>query len=134
MYSLTWSIQRSKQCVKFIKEVYVELSFKKLRMDNWSEFANKNTLQWGYENEVELYLATTYHHTSNGRVERVNETLREALKKVKGSCRSGVLNLLSLWGQKKNKKISRAKFFADIQWRSPHYLKTFEKGKQKIKN
>jgi hypothetical protein len=70
--------------VNFIDTTYKELKFKKLLCDGGGEFNNKLLKCWAAERGLKIIFSVPYYHHSNGRVERVNRTLREALKKTNG--------------------------------------------------
>jgi hypothetical protein len=46
---------------------------------------NSKLKEWAKDNEVELEYTIPYFHQSNGRVERANRTIRNALRKTPGS-------------------------------------------------
>jgi hypothetical protein len=56
-----------------------------LLSDNGKEFSNEIVEKWCKENSVFHKLAIHYYHKSNGRVERANRTVRNAIRKTKGS-------------------------------------------------
>jgi hypothetical protein len=77
----------SKDVVKtvgFIADTYKKFKFERLLCDNGGEFNNKVFKEWVKKENIELEVSVPYYHPSNGRVERVIRTLREALKRTKG--------------------------------------------------
>lgn len=70
--------------VKFVKKVNDEFRIKTIISDNGKEFANKKFIKFCRENNIVQNFAIPYYHQSNGRVERVNRTLRDSLKRTKG--------------------------------------------------
>ncbi|MGL6119970.1 MAG: RNase H-like domain-containing protein, partial [Fusobacteriaceae bacterium] len=70
--------------VKFIDTTYKEFKFKKLLCDGGGEFNNKFLKGWAEKSGVKILFSVPYYHPLNGRVERVNRTLREAIKKTNG--------------------------------------------------
>lgn len=68
-----------------LEKINTKIKIKKLLCDNGGEFRSKEISLWCEKNKIELSFSIPYYHESNGRVERVNRTLRESLKKNKGS-------------------------------------------------
>lgn len=69
----------------------MKLPIKTLIVDNGKEFHNKKLEKWCHEKGIKLEYSVPHYHQSNGRIERANRTIREALKKTKG-CTRLVLN------------------------------------------
>jgi hypothetical protein len=61
----------------------VNLNLKKLT-DNGKEFENKTLKEWVKKQKIEHKFSIPYFHQSNGRIERVNRTIREAIKRTPG--------------------------------------------------
>ncbi|KAG0441846.1 putative uncharacterized transposon-derived protein F54H12.3 [Dictyocoela muelleri] len=72
------------EIIKFMNKVYDEFKFKSMITDNGKEFENKYVKKWCAEKNVKHTFSIPYYHASNGRIERLNRTIRTALKKVKG--------------------------------------------------
>lgn len=62
--------------------------------DNGREFENRLIKEWAKENKMKLKNAIPYYHKSNGRVERVNRTLRTALSKTDGSVKTKLKRII----------------------------------------
>jgi transposase InsO family protein len=84
VWAKAFTSKESHKIVKFIKELHKEFPFKTMFTDNGLEFCNHEMKVWTEALGVEHRLAVPYYHKSNGRVERVNRTLRTANKKTKG--------------------------------------------------
>lgn len=76
--------QEADKVLKFIQDCYIKMPFKKLISDNGKEFNNSKLKIWLNENGIEHKFAIPYYHQSNGRIERVNRTIRNALSKTGG--------------------------------------------------
>jgi transposase InsO family protein len=69
--------------------------FISITTDYGKEFSNNKITKWTIENKVEHRLSVPYYHQSNGRVERANRTIRNALRKTKGSVRSELKEIVN---------------------------------------
>ena len=69
---------------KFLSEVHKEFKFEKIIADNGKEFNISEVKEWASNKNVKIEYSVPYFHASNGRVERVNRTLRNTLRKTKG--------------------------------------------------
>ena len=58
-----------------------------MRTDSGKEFNNELVTNWSLENQIEHELVTPYYHKGNGRIERANRTIRDALRKSRGLLR-----------------------------------------------
>lgn len=85
----------SSKVLKFIKDVYEVFPFISMTTDNGREFSNNKITKWAIENKVEHRLSVPYYHQSNGRIERVNRTIRNALRKTRGSVRSELKEIVN---------------------------------------
>lgn len=70
--------------VEFLESVYKEFPFKSMITDNVREFDNKKVQEWTDKTKVRHILSIPYYHQSNGRIERANRTIRNALRKSSG--------------------------------------------------
>ena len=84
VYGMVLKTKSSDKVLKFIQQLHEELNIKTLLSDNGKEFCNRKMKAWAEKAGVEHVLAVPYYHDSNGRVERVNRTIGESLKKTKG--------------------------------------------------
>ena len=73
--------------VVFLNEVWNKFPIEEIISDNGKEFSNKEVEHWIKEKGIRHKFSIPYYHKSNGRVERANRTLREALKKTSGPVR-----------------------------------------------
>lgn len=73
-----------KKIIKFLEYLKSEIKIVTLISDNGREFSNKEVENWCKNNGITHLFSIPYYHQSNGRVERANKTLREALKKTPG--------------------------------------------------
>jgi hypothetical protein len=76
--------KKAEQVLGCIKSFYEKFKFKKLLADNGKKFKNSLCEEWCKQKNIELEFSVPYYHASNGRVERVNRTLREMIKRSKG--------------------------------------------------
>lgn len=74
----------TKEITKKLKEIFYEIGRpKQLNSDNAKEFASKEFFNFMTDNNIEHHLTSVEHHSSNGRVERVIRTIRDAIVKTK---------------------------------------------------
>ncbi|KAG0438460.1 Pro-Pol polyprotein [Dictyocoela muelleri] len=83
----------------FIKKVFEILKFKKINADNGREFLNSKLKAWSRENNVEIEYSVPYYHQSNGRVERLNRTIRNGLKKLNGNISSKLKRVIDNYNE-----------------------------------
>ena len=69
---------------KVLEAVYKDIKFKELLSDNGKEFDNELVKKWCSDREIKHEFSIPYYHQGNGRVERLNRTIRECIKKDKG--------------------------------------------------
>jgi transposase InsO family protein len=79
--------KESGKVLKFVKSVYDEIPFRKLITDNGKEFSNKEMEKWTKSKGILHKHSVPYYHQSNGRIERVNRTIRNAFRKTPGPIR-----------------------------------------------
>ena len=70
--------------MKFLDEIFSKMKFATIITDNGKEFANSAVKRWCEERGVRQKFSVPYYHQSNGGVERVNRTLRDAFRKCNG--------------------------------------------------
>ena len=70
--------------IPILQKVNKQVKIKTLITYNGKEFSNKSIKRWCEDEGVKHEFSIPYYHASNGRVERVNRTIRDAIKKVKG--------------------------------------------------
>ncbi|KAG0437163.1 Transposon Tf2-8 polyprotein [Dictyocoela muelleri] len=66
-----------------LNKILLQFKFKTLLSDNDKEFSNKSVADWCHKNNLAHKFSIPYYHPSNGRIDRVNRTIREALKRTK---------------------------------------------------
>ena len=88
MFARSIESKHSKKILDFVKGVYEEFKFKKVMCDNGKEFNSEEFIKWAKSNGIDLQFSIPYLHESNGRVERVNRTIRDALKRTRGRLRN----------------------------------------------
>lgn len=86
-FGQTLEKKTAQHVVKFLERVYQEFPFKTMLTDNGREFLNRETQRWCDERGVAHKNSIPYYHNSNGRVERLCRTVREALYKTPGPVR-----------------------------------------------
>ena len=72
---------------EFLKETYQIFPYKTLLTDNGKEFENKLVKQFIENKKIEQRFTIPYYHKGNGRIERANRTIRDAIKKTGGPVR-----------------------------------------------
>lgn len=124
----------SKEAIKilhFVDTVYQKFKFKKLICDNGKEFQNELLKRFAERNEIELDYGIPYYHASNGRVERANRTIRDALKKVNKPIRIALKDVVD----KYNRTIHRGIGMAPIEAMKPeNWKKVRDTRRDMVKN
>ncbi|KAG0419938.1 Pro-Pol polyprotein, partial [Dictyocoela muelleri] len=82
-----------------------ELKFKLIISDNGKEFRNKNIAEWCNKRGIEQKFSIPYFHEENGRIERANRTLRNALNKEKGKIKEKLNKVLNTYNGIKHRGI-----------------------------
>jgi hypothetical protein len=73
--------RETKHIVKFIQTIHDVIPIKTLISDSAKENTSKDLIQWCDEKGIAHHFTTPHHHQSNGRIERFNRTLLEAINK-----------------------------------------------------
>lgn len=73
--------RKSENILTFLKKVHFELTIRTLVSDAARENMSDEVETWCTQNNIKRHITSPYHHYSNGRVERFNRTLGEAIKK-----------------------------------------------------
>ncbi|KAG0420595.1 Retrovirus-related Pol polyprotein from transposon gypsy [Dictyocoela roeselum] len=73
------------EILKFLDYVASKFEFKTINADNGREFNNNLIRKWVESKGIKIDYGIPHYHKSNGRIERFNRTLRDGLKKNKGS-------------------------------------------------
>ncbi|KAG0439432.1 Gag-Pro-Pol polyprotein [Dictyocoela muelleri] len=73
--------KKSSEIIKLLDDIHSELKFELLVSDNGTEFKNKDVRDWCKERRVNQKSCIPYLHEENGRIERANRTLINALNK-----------------------------------------------------
>lgn len=89
LFGKVLSSKESKPVLEFIKDCYKYLPFKILQTDEVKEFENVQTREWCETVGVTHKVVTPNYHQGNGRLERANRMVREALKRSKGTLPNG---------------------------------------------
>ncbi len=74
-------------------------------MDNGKEFDNKQVQNFCQENNIQIKYSIPYFHESNGRVERAIRTLRDALKRTRGTLKAKLPKILAAYNNAKHRGI-----------------------------
>jgi hypothetical protein len=82
IFAQCFKTKEGENVIKFLNKIYEKLPFQTLQSDNGKEFINKEVEQWCVQRNVEHHQTVPYYHQGNGRVERANRTIREALTKT----------------------------------------------------
>jgi Reverse transcriptase (RNA-dependent DNA polymerase)/RNase H-like domain found in reverse transcriptase/Integrase core domain/Aspartyl protease len=84
IFGKTLKTKDPNKILEFVTEVHRKLPIKTLITDNGREFNNESINNYCQENKINRLFSIPYYHQSNGRIERANRTVREALKHSKG--------------------------------------------------
>ncbi|KAG0435658.1 Retrovirus-related Pol polyprotein from transposon 17.6 [Dictyocoela muelleri] len=101
------------EIVKILDETYSKFKFKRLLTDNGKEFSNIKVNKWCKEHDVIHSFSIPYYHTSNDRVERVNGTIRNALKRTKGKIKDNLKTLINSYNSSYHRGIE---CLQTLQW------------------
>lgn len=91
--------------LEFVRDVYKKFNFSKIISDNGKEFSNNLLKDWASKNNVIHHFVSAYHHKSAGRVERVNQSLRNDLNKTKGPLKSKLITVTDAYNNKHHRAI-----------------------------
>ena len=91
--------------ISLLKRVYEEIKYKEIITDNGKEFSNKVVKNWLAQNKINQKFSIPYYHESNGRVERANRTIRNALRKEKGPIRAKLPKVLDTYNNMEHRGI-----------------------------
>lgn len=89
--------------LRFLKEINKQISIKKLVCDNGREFNNDKVKDWSKASGIVLEYSIPYFHESNDRVERANQTIREAIKKTKGPIKVKLERITKAYNEAKHR-------------------------------
>ncbi|KAG0437438.1 Pol polyprotein [Dictyocoela muelleri] len=65
--------------------------------ENGREFNNQKVKTWARLKGICIDFSILYYHKSNGRIERLNRTIRDGLKKTSGSMSKRLENVLLIY-------------------------------------
>lgn len=80
--------------VNFLDQIYSVMKFETLLSDNGREFDNQEVNMWVKKKSINHIFSIPYYKKSNGRVERANRTIRNALKKSKGPTKMNIKRIV----------------------------------------
>lgn len=84
LFAKVLNSKESTKVLEFMQQVNKKLKIITLIADNGKEFNNKELKKWAAENKINLNYSVPYFYESNGRIERANRKIRDALKRTKG--------------------------------------------------
>lgn len=82
IYGKYFNSKEACMILEFNKETYDKLKFNRCRIDNGRKFHNKNLQRHCKDTGIIAEYSTLHHYASNGRIERANRAIRNALKKA----------------------------------------------------
>lgn len=120
-----------------MKIVHETIPFKTLVSDNGKEFDNKKLDEWLKSKKIKHKFTVPYYHKGNGRIERVNRTLREALRKTNKPPKICLKDIVENYNNIKHRGIGMAPKVAlkKDNWKlvlknTENYKKEFKKTKE----
>ncbi len=116
--------------------VYNDLKFEKMIADNGKEFDNNSLKEWCNNKHISLDFVIPYYHQGNGRIERANRTIRDALKRTSGPINCRLNEVVRKYndqehrgiGMEPNKAIKEENF-NEVRKRAIAYSKEFKTRK-----
>lgn len=99
VYGKALKSKNSGKILEFIKNIHDKLPIKCLVTDNGKEFNNEMLNNYCRENNIERVFTIPYYHQSNGRIERANRTVREALKHARGPTKKVLANVIASYNK-----------------------------------
>ncbi|KAG0419783.1 hypothetical protein EQH57_0401 [Dictyocoela roeselum] len=76
------------------------MKFESIITDNGREFANKKVKEWADKKGIIVNFSIPYYHPSNGRVERLNRSIRDGLKKTPSTLKNALTLILDAYNNK----------------------------------
>ena len=118
IFGATLLTKQSKKICEFLENLNKEILIKKLRTDCGKEFANNNVESLLKKLGIEHELVTPYYHKGNGRIERANRTIRDALRKSKGLLRVNLKEVIKRYNDTIHRGISMTpnEAMKEINW------------------
>ena len=103
-YATAITTKESAKIVAFLENVYKDIGIKMLICDNAKEFQGAKLRKWCQEKDIKVHYTTPYHHQSNGKVERLNRTIREGLSRSeqKGPIRVKLRHVMDIYNSIKH--------------------------------
>ena len=98
-YASAISTKETARIVNFLEKVYKDIGIKTLICDNAREFQATKLKRWCQDRDINIHYTTAYHHQSNGKVERLNRTIREGLSRSeqKGPIRVKLRHVIDIY-------------------------------------
>jgi hypothetical protein len=130
--------KESNKTAKYIEELYKQFPFKSMITDNGKEFINKDVLKFVEKYKIKHIRSIPYYHQSNGRIERANRTIRNAIRKSKGSLKKNLKRIIENYnnlehralGMSPNEAIKKENW-SRVKEYEKHYKKEFAKYSKK---
>ncbi|KAG0432508.1 Intracisternal A-particle Pol-related polyprotein [Dictyocoela muelleri] len=97
--------KKSSEIIKLLDDIQSELKFEFLVSDNGTEYKNKDVRDWCRERRGNQKFRIPYFHEENGRIERTNRTLRNALNKESGKIKERLNKALYNYNITKQRRI-----------------------------
>ena len=117
------------------------LKITKLISDNGKEFDNQFLKEFIERNKIIHEFVTPYYHQGNGRIERANRTIRNALKKTKGMLKIKLKKIIENYNLMIHRAIGLAPSEARkkenwkiIEKTQENYAKEFKEKKHKLRD
>lgn len=105
IYGAVILTKESRKILRFLQGVHKELKIEKLITDSGKEFDNKSIREWTKGAGIEHELVTPYYHQGNGRIERANRTIRDALRKSKGLLRVNLKRIINRYNETEHRAL-----------------------------
>ena len=133
IYGAVINTKEKEKVINFLKNVQSKQKINKLVTDSGLEFNNQYVKDWAKENEVEHELVTPYYHEGNGRIERANRTIRNAIRKSKGALKLNLNRIIENYNNIVHRGIGMSPNEATREENFKKVLENQEKYKKEFK-
>ena len=133
IWGICLNSKHANKIVDFLNHIKSEIEIKTLFSDNGKEFDNKYVANWAKTNNVKRELAIPYYHQHNGRIERCNRTIRNAIRKGEGPIKKRLAKAIEAYNKSFHRGIGMAPIEAMSRENRVKVLKYADKYSKEFK-